>query len=999
MMRHRIYCIYRMMLLAVVCLPCLVACDDDEVQPVEESAQTAEYRERSFRLPLYWEDIDEIERDITIRLIAAEGVAQYDFAARAVRSNGEMLITVRLGNGESIADGKYLMQGFMGGNNLGRHILACFRNETLYSEVQMYDYSFDASQFDRVVDVEADTVNIGTYYINSDDGFEWFLYCLTQDTNHAIGQTFIVNKAISLPMQGENNAGRGYSPQQFAGTFDGNNKVLSPLYHIGGSTPDAGYDSGIGLFSRLLNGATVRNVVLENISMNNVYSNVGGIAGAVSGTVTVDNVTVTGNINSITGYGHNVGGIIGNVESGSTLTVNDIDINMSVTNCGDNVGGVIGCVTSSSVTVGTVTTKEQIFNVSGATSVGGVIGYFNGTSFNISDVKLEHNVSNEDSDVAVIGSTGNSLGGIIGCAIGISADSRISNVDIKCPVSISDISSGTMDIGGVIGKLTVSSGTLTLDDCQVYGLVTGTANVGGLVGGYTGSGILKIQSCGIGSSSSSAAVGVAGNGCVGGLVGATSNGTIQFGGTTTMSANVLANDSTTTTKVGGLVGSLNATTMTIKGSGYSAGIGANVRVNGYSEVGGLVGKMSNGAYLYSSNSFDFNGSIPASSGFSSDFAARVTGTNNVGGAVGLVENSTVAHVNVTGTVIGYGNNVGGAFGKVDFSGGIRVEDITVSGEGSTIGKGDNTGGIAGYIVDEGRLQDCVNYRSVTGEGNNTGGIAGVMDYSGVNPYIRYCVNVGDVSGSGCFGGVAGRMKGGDDSSDWAKVEYCANYGKITGSGTDYDSHGAGGIVGFCGDKQVRVAGCANHGAVEVEGTFHGVGGIAGALGNDPTGVYELDNLDVYYCANFGAISCSGKTAHLGGILGWQEEGEAGSGDTNSQIHDCYNKGTIGDSQSDDNGGILGYADHYASIRRCVNMGETGSGNAIIGTKKTAAILHTEDLYYESGTGGSWMATDSFSSDEKGKEETFSGFDFDSVWKIENGEPRLRNCPFQSVSKP
>ncbi len=979
----------------------LAGCSDDPVpveNPAANSDANAEYRTISFSLPLYWSLSDDPERNIIIRLTSTENNIRHELISEITKDTEKMHITIQIARNEHIADGKYLLQGILDGKSVGKNILVTFRNETLLQEEQMYDYSYDINRYDRIVDVETDSTKTDGYIINSNEGFEWFLYCLSQDNNHAIGQYFTLGKNITLPMQGENNAGRGYAPQQFAGTFDGNNKTLSSLYHIGSGTPSTDYDSEIGLFSRLLNGATVKNVILENVSITNVHSNAGCIAGTVSGIINIDNVKIFGSIISSSGYGDKIGGIIGSIETGSTVSLSGIDLNMSISNANERIGGVVGNIISSTVTISEISTKDQMFSVNGSSSVGGVIGYMENSVFKLNNIKLEHNVSTEDKDVAIISSENSCLGGIIGCAIGITADSEISDTDIKCPISITDINGSSMDIGGIIGKLTVNSGTMTLRDCQVYGLVTGTTNVGGLVGGYTGSGNLMLDGCGIGSSSSGAATGVYGNNCVGGLLGATANGNIRLNGTTDMSANVLANDSTTARCIGGIIGNMRASNITLKGDGYKIETGTNIRVNGYSETGGLVGKMEEGSFLYSNNNFDFNGKIPTSDQFSSDFTGRVTGTTNTGGAVGYVENSTVAYVNVTGTVIGYGNNTGGAFGKVDFANDIRLEDITVSGNGSTIGKGENTGGIAGYITDKGRLHDCVNYRAVTGNAN-TGGITGMMDYSAINPYVRYCVNIGDVSGSGCFGGVVGKMKGGDDSDDWAKIIYCANYGKITGSGSNYDSHGAGGIVGFCGDKQVRVTNCANHGNVEVSGTFHGVGGIAGSLGRDPGGVYELDNLDLGYCANMGNISCSGSNTHLGGILGWQEEGEAGDNDTNSYLHDCYNKGSIGENQSENNGGILGYADHYASIRRCVNYGNCGDGNAIIGTRKTAAILHTEYLYFLSGTGGDWKATDEFSSAEKGNQGTYSGFDFGSVWKIEGGEARLQDCPFQSIPKP
>jgi hypothetical protein len=174
---------------------------------------------------------------------------------------------------------------------------------------------------------------------------------------------------------------------------------------------------------------------------------------------------------------------------------------------------------------------------------------------------------------------------------------------------------GTINVGGLVG---VSCGTIT--DCYATGSVTGTVSVGGLVGWYEGDTLIDCYATGS----------VSGENNVGGLVG--------FNYFATLTA-CYANSSVTGTGnyVGGLVGTNDQGTLT---SSYATGsvIGTG------SQVGGLAGN-------------NFYGPI-----ISCYATSSVSGTDFIGGLLGLNEWGTLTDCYATGSVTGTGFYVGGLVG-------------------------------------------------------------------------------------------------------------------------------------------------------------------------------------------------------------------------------------------------------------------------------------------------------------------------------------------------
>lgn len=204
-------------------------------------------------------------------------------------------------------------------------------------------------------------------YTVSEDGKTYTVY--TADGllawNKAVQNDLTLNCTLTadITLTGEwTPIGTDYK-NSYTGTFDGGNHTISGLT-VKGSDENAGLFGYIGK-----DGGTVKNVVLKDVQItsNNQYANVGGMAGINNGTI--ENCSVSGG--SVSGY--SAGGVVGQQYSGSITLCNS-----SATVQGTSqVGGVVG-YTNYGVTLtacyatGDVTAKDN--DTAGIFFAGGVVG-------------------------------------------------------------------------------------------------------------------------------------------------------------------------------------------------------------------------------------------------------------------------------------------------------------------------------------------------------------------------------------------------------------------------------------------------------------------------------------------------------------------------------------------------------------------------------------------------------------------------------------------------
>ena len=288
----------------------------------------------------------------------------------------------------------------------------------------------------------------------------------------------------------------------------------------------------------------------------------------------------------------------------------------------------------------------------------------------------------------------------------------------------------------------------------------------------------------------------------------------------------------------------------------------------------------------------------------------------------------------------------GLFARID-SGEVRNlslhGSVSVHLEGRTSGRIRGSlfvGSVAGALTGNAIVENCVSDMTVSTDDNV---------YVAIKNY-----GVGGIVGGVTGGGSAG-------------IDYCRNRGSVT------QKNHAGGIVGAVdGSGNCRIFACLNEGSVD--GSV-GVGGIVGFVGS-------AGSLSVSSCANTAAITS--KEA-AGGILG---EGYGAV----ASIIDSLNTGSVTVKNAPGYpGGISGHK-RAITIQRCVNTGRlsgvpAGAIAALIESPASIADCYWLDTarsaYGADGSGALGESTAGMlTADALKKEESYAGFDFDTLWTIE-----------------
>ena len=224
----------------------------------------------------------------------------------------------------------------------------------------------------------------------------------------------------------------------------------------------------------------------ENTGTITGGSNIGGIIGNPRGESRISNVINSGNITIIENQGASssaVGGIAGQPQSGTIEIVNAVnsgEISLASSFNGTtvtNIGGIVGNASSSIVEIYGSENAGEIKLVSEnvkVESVGGIAGSLSAGATIGAD-----EAGKATSNSAEI-TAGNQTGGIVGLLSG--------NGTVKAENS--GAVSGAAKIGGIIGYVSSSSGSIIISDSKNKENITGSGeNVGGVVGyAYTSTG-------------------------------------------------------------------------------------------------------------------------------------------------------------------------------------------------------------------------------------------------------------------------------------------------------------------------------------------------------------------------------------------------------------------------------------------------------------------------------------------------------------------------------
>lgn len=564
-------------------------------------------------------------------------------------------------------------------------------------------------------------------------------------------------------------------------------------------------------------------------------SNIGGIIGTNNGNM------YSGYNESIVSGANNVGGIIGTNAEGKKV---ENVVNATGVEGKDNVGGLVG------VNSGSVTNGRNNGTITGVKYVGGMVGS------NTQGATLTNLVN--DSSAEILGV--NYVGGIAGNNSGvITADKNNDNLINRGSIT------GYQYVGGVAG---LNTGTITNTNNDVeLNVNTAAGNeakyFGGVVGqnGTDGTDGTNVNDGVIENATNSNTITAPDASYVGGIVGwNTSQGKLVGMGN--------SNEGTVIggSYVGGVIGK-NDAAIGSKGSAQVGITNEGTVIATKGGAGGLIGEnnaaitntvMTNRGEVHGNNTNDGSGT------------GGLIGTNNKGGDI--TYSSLINEV--TGTVTGT-NNVGGLIGvnKADVTGGR----YTVAGEdaGMYINKIYNNG-----VINVGTYGDTDNdgdYEFKVGTGSNIGGLIGDNQGSLTAGYNTGAINAKNSSN---VGGIAGRNSG--------KIDQVFNTVMVKpGSNQDIAITGGSYVGGLVGNNQANGEITNAYNTSNVVATNQD--GIVGNLVGTNTGEVKF----VYGVAN--NLIGSGTDAVNGYVIDtsdqWKQEGTY-AGFTGANGWKIYNGSTL-----------------------------------------------------------------------------------------------------------
>jgi filamentous hemagglutinin family protein len=238
---------------------------------------------------------------------------------------------------------------------------------------------------------------------------------------------------------------------------------------------------------------------------------------------------------------------------------------------------------------------------------------------------------------------------------------------------------------------------------------------------------------------------------------------------------------------------------TIRDIGITGG-----NVSGSNNVGGLVGYMQNGTVLNAYSN------------------ANVTGNGNIGGLVGYAAASSMAFSRAQGAVTGGANSSAG--GLVGFFSGT-LSDSYATGAVTQNG-GLNVGGLVGWFV-SGNIARSFATGTVSTSGTSAGGLAGLSEGA-----ITQSFALGGVRGSSEVGGLVGLNRGTVAESFAAGVVIGSsdtggliglNFSSVTNSYYNSETAGAGGVGTGLTTNMLQYGGLAALG-FDTTGVWAGAGG-------------------------------------------------------------------------------------------------------------------------------------------------------------------------------
>ncbi len=728
-----------------------------------------------------------------------------------------------------------------------------------------------------------------------------------------------------------------------------------------GTIPNGEIGGMVGEVYEVLGGTITINggshVTLSTPETTSSMGDFGGVIGFVNnddfwlsmGTVTIDNTSVDGNINSNLS---DIGGFIGYIDArDSTISITSGSTNIADIHGDLNIGGVIGeyyMYYSSTINITDVTVGGDeatgVHAIDG--SVGGLIGFgsaYHGAMLNItgvttglsntqltsdgdsyiggfagdleqrygSDVTIDNSISN----VGIDGDYMQYVGGMIGYSV-IRYNSTLTITDGSYTDGAIDsgAEAGTFSVGGLIGELdsrtsnlNINGGSFSSVDISVLAGGSSASSTGGFVGYLYSQGeplTVTIDNA-HNDGSISAGVGDGFGGFIGYATGDSDNaGTISI--TDSYNSGTLTFDESDAYDIGGLLGEIYDFDISIDGGSSTQGI------TGDNTIGGLLGyaEVYNGANVSIINSSWANESpitITAVDGYAGGLIGQLYMTTKTSltvdssHAVGTISSDSTNGVSLGGLV-------GSVYADPDSSVG---DDVTVSVTGSystvDIPFGEaGIGGIFGEITTEnGVLNASITDSSSSGTIGNVddltqiseGGAGGLVGEqyrsccgdSTIALTINRSSSSSDISSTtGYTGGLIGFI----DDGTTASISHSNASGNITAD-TNIDPNNGYAVGGLVGDTDGGITVDTSFATGNVTGTDY-IGGLLG----DTDGIISVTN-------SYATGNVTGNY-EIGGLIGYIDSATV----TNTYASGDVSSIFVGDDVEE--GGLIGFGG-YDSI--------------------------------------------------------------------------------------
>lgn len=558
-----------------------------------------------------------------------------------------------------------------------------------------------------------------------------------------------------------------YAIRKFAGTFDGQNHVISGLYgECTTNTSSEHYADGIGLFTETT-GATIRNLSVKN-SYYTATKKAGTGAIVGKGTGTFENIYTDIVINSTKG---SVGGIIG-IATGE-INVSNCWSDSDIKTTAAYNGGILGTVSSKDFNITIqhcLNTGSIMYNGTGNSYAGGLVGRANTASATGGLLKIEDSLS-----VGTVDSVKEETyaGGLLAFASKVVDGKETTVISNSYCVTNGTATYGVVSAVGVDNRNDKTGGTF-MDYQEVYDM-NAFSNTDLSFEGYVADGYWAIRddntpmlvsfldqedkTIGTAGRSKTEFVIVDGVGYISTLEQLESfrdqqnAGTLEFaeGDKAVMTDDIEVNEDA-------------------DAAAWAAGTAT--KPTAWTSIDSFSGTFDGGGYAIS-GLYVYNKGQGLFSTLSGATIENLKVTNSY----------YVAYSATPGTGVITDNGYG-TFRNI-------YTDVIMSSTKNSVG------GIIGIVKGDVEVSNCWSSSDITTSGQYCGGIMGNVSKTGFNITIEHCLNTGDITYTGTknshIGGLVGRANVATPTGGLLTVEDCLNVGVV--SGTQKQSY-MGGLLGF-----------------------------------------------------------------------------------------------------------------------------------------------------------------------------------------------------------